>query len=1265
MKNSYKKLFGGLFMLGAVCFAGCHQPDAEIDTLDYSRALQPLNFTAAVDRETGYDVNFSWTVAEKTDYVLSIQEVNEEGAAIGSPIEEEILAAAAETPYKVTLTPERIYKATLQAFSATNPNLPGSLLVEAGPVETYYVMESLNPELVTRTMNSITVKWTNDDGDATQLSKIEAVPLDAASGAAKGSVEIDAETRAAGEATVGNLTPSTQYVVTLYYSKSTRGGVTAWTAPDTEGATRVESSEALMQAIKDGVEKILVAASADPYVIDFGEPTEENKTPNPLSAWTKNFTIYGEIGADGAVPEVQGLALTLEPGQAAIETIRIENLLLDGAGEGVLVTFDTGAALSVDSYVVRNCEVTNYEKGLIFRNSGDKELNVSEILFEGLYIHDVNASGSGGGDLFDLRAGTYGTFTLKNSTIIDAGRTFVFFDEKTSFTSIEICNNTLNKVGLNCGTRTGLVSLRSPVSTFLLEKNLFLNEYSTNENVRLIQKHSKGVVPSMSGNYFYNINYNSKKEENYEGPDFFVSTEPVVTQDMCLSGDGKILTSDPCVKSSRNKMELTNSEVAANEVGDPRWWTVAAPVTEIATELTPVTEDYAWPLSDDLIFEPQDITETIIYGNLRFIASNETFPVSITSDHTITFSGATTFTADGEPTNNALAIRVSEAGSLILTPSNAGIGVQLEIIAGTERYTVPCDGVEHTVGLGEITGDTYVYITSTGAVEFSSLAWSTEVSVDGDLKALATPVVKAEPASVAWSAEQEVVLSWEAVANAAAYEVTWGTQEPVTVTEPTFTIPAATVRTLVIGSYPVKVVAQPVETSTKYKASAAGEAKFEVTKITLGTPEVSVAPSTVNVGTEQAVVVSWPAVANAASYDVTFNGQTMNQSETTLTLSAADVALLAAGRYEITVVAKPTDAEHYADSAPGAGELEIYDPATGGGTAYSWGAAEFAAIQAAFGVEEVNASLLINMVETADLKKNTDGFTYKNLEFLFGSSGKFKFKEGTNADGSKSMRFQFGGKGSLTKQCVSFTVDAAGTLVVEAASGSAEARPLVVNIDGVEQTKEMSADGKAARYEFDGSAAQAGSKVAIYSGNKGINVFSITWTPAKTVEKPALTSTDIQTLWNTGFPTATKDTNIDISAITNMTTTAEITKSDDNESFSYKGFTFVANGGKFKFGTTNDRTRIQLGGAASAKDNMPSKQYVVFEAPGPGTLKIDAAGADDRPLTVSDGTNLIGAQNTSASIATYTYDCSSVSTGTKIYVYSTNSGINIASIIWE
>ncbi len=1089
MKNSYKKLFGSLLMLWALSLSGCHQPDAEIDTLDYSRALQPLNFAAVVDRETGYDVNFTWTIAENTDYLLSIQEVDESGTAVGTPAETLIPAAEASSPYKMTLEPEKIYTATLQAFSATNPNLPGSLLVEAGPVETYYVMESLNPELLTRSMNSITVKWTNDAGDATQLTKIVAAPLDSKSGAQTSTVEVTPEILAAQQAEVSGLTPSTQYVVTLYQSKSTRGGVTAWTAPDAQDATRVESSEALMQAIKDGAEKILVAASADPYVIDFGEPTEGNNTPNPLTAWTKNFTILGEIGTDGSMPEVKGLALTLKPGTAATETILIENLVLDGDGEGVLVTFDTGADLTVDSYVVRNCEVTNYEKGLIYRGSGDKVLNVSEILFEGLYIHDVNASGSGGGDLFDLRAGTYGTFTLKNSTMIDAGRTFVFFDANAAFTSITIQNNTLNRVGM-ATTRKGLVCLRQPVATFVLSKNLFLNEYSTSADMRLISSYDNAQVPSMSGNYFYNVNYNSTGDSSYAGPEFFTtkigSNATAVNQSLCLSGDGKILTSDPCVKSSRNKMELTNSDVAANQVGDPRWWTVSVPETVIASELTAVTEDYEWPLSDDLVFEPQSITETIIYGNLQFIASNEVFPVTITSDHTISLSGATSFTADGEPTNNALAIRVSAAGSLVLTPSNAGIGVQLEVIAGENRYTVPCDGVEHTIGLGDIAGDTHVYVTTTGAVVISSLAWTTEVSVGGDLKALATPEVTVEPASLSWSSEQDVVLTWEAVDNAADYKVTWGDQEPVTVEEPTFTIPAATVKTLVIGSYPVKVVAQPVETSTKYKASAAGEAEFEVTKITLGTPEVTVTPASLNAGTSQEVVVSWPAVADAETYAVTFNNQTTNQPETSLTLSAADVALLAAGRYEITVVAqKPSDTDHYADSAAGAGELEI--KAVGAATTLSWNFSDagFDAVAAAIG--------------TSDNK--TYSGEWNGLNILSGGS---KIKTGSNSSG---RYIQLGGTGSTKKCVLSFTAPASGTLVVRTSDtgGRTELRDVKVQVgENIQAKPATSGNGDSASTdvitnEFDVAIPDGGATVYVY-GVSGIRVYSLSFSYVEAVE---------------------------------------------------------------------------------------------------------------------------------------------------------------------
>lgn len=1044
MKNSYKKLFGGLLMLGALTFAGCHEPDVEIDTLDYSRTLQPLNFTASVDRATGYDVNFSWTIAENTDYLLSIQKVDEQGTAVGSPIDVQIPAAEAVNPYKVTLEAEQIYTATLQAFSALNPNLPGSQLVSAGPVETYYVMTSLKPELAARTMNSITVKWENDEGEQTQLTRIVAEPVDATSGLEPQTLEVTADIIQAQQGTVTGLNPSTQYVVTLYQSKSSRGGVTAWTAPDTEGATAVESSEALMEALKGGAEKILVKASAEPYVLDFGEATLENPNPNPLTAWTKNLTIYGEVGQDGAMPVVKGLGVTLKPGTSALSVL-IENLVLDGDGEGVLVTFDPGADLTVDSYIVRNCEVTNYEKGLVYRGSGDKVLNVTEILFDGLYIHDLNANGSGGGDLFDLRAGTYGSFTLKNSTLIDAGRTFLFFDASAALTSINILNNTLNRVGLNT-TRKGLVCLRQPAATFLLSKNLFLNEYSTSENVRLVSSYDNAQVPSMSGNYFYNVNYNSKNEENYTGPEFFTtkigSNATAVNQSLCLSGDGKILASDPCVKSERNRMQLTNEDVIANQVGDPRWWTEEVPETVIASELTPVTEDYTWPLTDDLVFEPQSITETIIYGNLQFIASNETFPVTITSDHTISLSGATTLTADGIPTNNALAIRVASAGSLVLTPSNAGIGVQLEIIAGSDRYTVPCDGVEHTVGLGEIAGDTHVYITTTGAVVLSSLSWTSDVSVDGDLKTLATPEVTIAPQTVAWSSAQEIVLTWEAIANAASYAVTWNGQSPVTVTDTKWTIPASTVAGLAVGEYPIEVVARPVETSTKYKASEAAELKFEVTKVTLTTPQVTVTPASLNAGTAQEVQVSWPAVEGAASYDVTFNGVTTNQTETTLTLASDVVAAMAAGRYEITVVAKPVDTEHYADSAAGAGELEL--KAVGAAMTMTW---NFSDAAWASTIEAVAAK---GSDGSTDLDVTIDG-----LRVLAGGKN---IRAGSNDAGSY---FQPNGGGSTEERVFSFTAPASGTLtVVTSNTGSSAATGRLVKVQvGADASTEQSGEG--------------------------------------------------------------------------------------------------------------------------------------------------------------------------------------------------------------
>ena len=93
---------------------------------------------------------------------------------------------------------------------------------------------------------------------------------------------------------------------------------------------------------------------------------------------------------------------------------------------------------------------------------------------------------------------------------------------------------------------------------------------------------------------------------------------------------------------------------------------------------------------------------------------------------------------------------------------------------------------------------------------------------------------------------------------------------------------------------------------------------------TLATPAVTVAPSKLDEGTAEDVVISWGEVENAADYVLTFNGAEQTLTETSYTVAAADVALLAVGEYPVTVVARPVaTSTKYAKSEAGEGKLTI------------------------------------------------------------------------------------------------------------------------------------------------------------------------------------------------------------------------------------------------------------------------------------------------------------------------------------------------------
>ncbi len=145
----------------------------------------------------------------------------------------------------------------------------------------------------------------------------------------------------------------------------------------------------------------------------------------------------------------------------------------------------------------------------------------------------------------------------------------------------------------------------------------------------------------------------------------------------------------------------------------------------------------------------------------------------------------------------------------------------------------------------------------------------------------------------------------------------------------------------------------------------------------------------------------------------------------------------------------------------------------------------------------------------------------------------------------------------------------------------------------------------------------------------------------------------------------------------NATTLANVVATDDltvnADGITYKGLELILGGGKFKFGQNygvasqegDKPTRMQFGGTGNT-----AKQVAVFEVPAAGTLKIDAVSSskdESRSLVVAiDGTEVgqyaTVLQGQEATGDFITVDCSAATAGSKIYIYSAKSGINLFSV---
>lgn len=796
MKSIFRKLMSGLLLLTVAGLGGCSEdPDGINNELVLDRALTPLNFTASV-LSTGYQVRLTWDVRTTDTYEVVIY--SDEGLTSVVTTKSELTPA--EVPVTLDLEAEQVYYATVQAFSSNERTAPSHVAV-AGPIVTYAIMDPLNPVVTERTSESVTLKWDQDQ----YVTHLLATPV-ASADQEPVRYDLSAEQVEAATATIGGLQPSTEYFVAVFYNSASRGGQDVWTRPDMQNMTKISTIEQLMQAFVDGG-KYQLAYSETPYTV----PSYGEGETNPASALAADLTIIGETTLEGAKPAIVGLGIGLNPG---VNDIRLEDLSLDGADVASSL-MEVKAAIAMNSVTLKNCDLAGY-RNIFYENKGGSAIQT--LLFDGLYAANM---GNSGGDFIDFRTeSVHGTLTITNSTFYNGARSFLRVDAKETLSSIVIRNNTFcNFSTVTDGNNKGIFYVRGTAPVMEYANNLFLNE--TGENARFIANNSSVQLPTLiQSNYFYNC-----ADTFFEAK---ISDGVEITQATATQNGGKILTEDPCENSLRGKFYLVNDEIASARIGDPRWWNAVAPIVPEQTELNVITEATVWNFADTENFEPQEIIATKILGNLQFIVNDEEAPMAVTDNGTISFSAASTLSVLDVPTNNALAFKVSVPGSVLITPADAGYNKHMEIIVNGARYAVPADGTQSKFGFGDIQGETTVYICSCAAVELQALEWSLEVVSGGEPKALDTPVfTTTDIPAVDQGTSQPIAVAWNAVPNAAAYEVTFNGKTE-TVETPSYEIPASTVASLKAGQHTLSVVAKAAEGSLNWLDSEAASVTITI-----------------------------------------------------------------------------------------------------------------------------------------------------------------------------------------------------------------------------------------------------------------------------------------------------------------------------------------------------------------------------------------------------------------------------------------------------
>jgi hypothetical protein len=465
-----------------------------------------------------------------------------------------------------------------------------------------------------------------------------------------------------------------------------------------------------------------------------------------------------------------------------------------------------------------NCEISGFKSG-VFYNNVDGGLTVGEVTFDSCEIHDILGSG---GDGFDIRKATeITTVKFVNSTIWDGFRTFVRLDavETIKIGGFILENNTIKGVSvINDGNNQGLFGTKS-ATALTLKNNLFLWEdggekaEGTDDKTQLVRDNSAVIVPTLtaSNNYSY-----------AHGKDFFKKVS-------AADAGCKVMNVDPCYNSKGNFFQLAAQDLIEGKVGASKWWISYVEKPEDLTQNV-ITAAHTWNLQDASLFAGE-VKNSRVRDELLLVGTEAT---PMNADGAINFLSATPLTRKGVPTEGYAAFKIDAPGSVDLlvadgAKTGASVVVALADDAGIEvkgAAAASTAGVQKVL-IPAVSGEGMVYLYANGPISLTKLAWSEDTK--GGNKILATPKLTIEPVTVKEGEEQEVTVKWEAVANAASYELKFN-KRPVELEEGalSYTVSAETIAGLDAGLYNFTIQAFPADGDIYYVKSEIGTSAIAI-----------------------------------------------------------------------------------------------------------------------------------------------------------------------------------------------------------------------------------------------------------------------------------------------------------------------------------------------------------------------------------------------------------------------------------------------------